>query len=472
MSSRALKKIMKERGLSIPEDELLKESVGGLDNSVGVDEDENDVDVDDYVVKPKKKSKKKKKKKDLNPFDALLMEDEKSGHHECEPEADVEEKIVPSKSNVSKVTKTGKSKGGKGKGKGKLVETTEEDDVDAVIREINEQFGFEAVKNESLKEKSSNQEGIEVVKSLLLVEKKYLSAELEMKRIFGSRIVTSERDSLSRNQRNRTKFIRKTYLVQFKSSWPKYSNPGIHMILKHSRTSGGGEFQIEHSKEYQSIQRKFLSAVNSLDPRNIGGLLNMYPYHIDSLLQLSEVFKINGDSSMATEMVERAVYCFEMCFHTLFNPCLGACTMDYKCFENRGLFIALLRYSLILGQKGCWRTALEFTKVLLGLDPDEDPMGTLLVMDFFALQSGEFDFLLRVFVEWENTKHLTLLPNLAYSIPLAMFLRQKSKQKDKRGSGIPNFSVNDSDELLQKALLQFPMMIVPSYGKVQYQHQF
>lgn len=43
-----------------------------------------------------------------------------------------------------------------------------------------------------------------------------------------------------------------------------------------------------------------------MDPGNISSILRAHPYHIDSLLQLSEVLKIQGDVQMAADFVERA----------------------------------------------------------------------------------------------------------------------------------------------------------------------
>jgi hypothetical protein len=41
-----------------------------------------------------------------------------------------------------------------------------------------------------------------------------------------------------------------------------------------------------------------------------------------------------------------------------------------------------------LSRRGCHASALEVTKLLLGLDP-EDPMGGLLLLDYLALRAGE-----------------------------------------------------------------------------------
>ena len=35
------------------------------------------------------------------------------------------------------------------------------------------------------------------------------------------------------------------------------------------------------------------------------------------------------------------------------------------------------------------------------LDPDSDPLGTLLMIDYYALKSEQYSFLIRLFNEWE-----------------------------------------------------------------------
>ena len=50
-----------------------------------------------------------------------------------------------------------------------------------------------------------------------------------------------------------------------------------------------------------------------------------------------------------------------------------------------------------------------------------DPLACLLLIDFLALRSSEFDFLLRFFHELEPAKNLSQLPNFAYSVALAQF---------------------------------------------------
>ncbi|NEJ84037.1 hypothetical protein GR268_47225, partial [Rhizobium leguminosarum] len=47
-----------------------------------------------------------------------------------------------------------------------------------------------------------------------------------------------------------------------------------------------------------------------------------HPYHVDALVQLAEVCKHTGELETATELVERAVFCFESVWHPLFVPSL------------------------------------------------------------------------------------------------------------------------------------------------------
>jgi len=60
---------------------------------------------------------------------------------------------------------------------------------------------------------------------------------------------------------------------------------------------------------------------------------------------------------------------------------------------NKTFGQCLVKYIDILGRKGCARVALETCKVLLNLDPMNDPFGVLLRIDFYAIRAKEFDWL-------------------------------------------------------------------------------
>ena len=55
----------------------------------------------------------------------------------------------------------------------------------------------------------------------------------------------------------------------------------------------------------------------------------------------------------------------------------------------------------------CENCCCSFQTLVFSLEPDEDPLGVLLMIDFYALQSEQFSFLTRLFEEWE-VRHLIL----------------------------------------------------------------
>lgn len=61
----------------------------------------------------------------------------------------------------------------------------------------------------------------------------------------------------------------------------------------------------------------------------------MYPYHVNSLLQLSDICRLSEDLAMAAELVEKALFALECSFHPSFNVALGTCRLDYKRQQNR-----------------------------------------------------------------------------------------------------------------------------------------
>ena len=64
-------------------------------------------------------------------------------------------------------------------------------------------------------------------------------------------------------------------------------------------------------------------------------LLNQHPFHIDAMLQLSDICKMGEDSQMAAELLERVLFAMEAAFHPLFNLAVGTSRLEYKRQENR-----------------------------------------------------------------------------------------------------------------------------------------
>nr|XP_039256163.1 transcription factor 25-like [Styela clava] len=345
------------------------------------------------------------------------------------------EKPTPIQTGARKKTKKKK------KNVAKKNKKDEEEDIEKVVNEI-----AQMENNKPNRDFSNHSVQVKKYKYVLTVEHRFLNPDNELKRIFGTRTLL---DDANFRQRNRVKTLKGTWLTSPTSNWPRLTKCGLSMTCL-EKSQKYQYFTFEHSKEYQKAQFEFLDAVDSSDHNQIAEVLRLNNYHVDSLLGLSDVCRMSDDTQMARELIERALYALEMNFHSQFNLATGTCRLQYKRQENRCLFLALYRHLHFVFQRGCGRTALELSKILLNLDSDEDPLCVLLFIDFFALQAGEYDFLLQLFSEWEGHKNLSQLPNFAYSVAMANF--------ELSSAGNKNFDM--ADTLLQDALIKFPSVLM------------
>ncbi|XP_063169216.1 ribosome quality control complex subunit TCF25 [Candoia aspera] len=288
---------------------------------------------------------------------------------------------------------------------------------------------------------------------LLYIEHRNLNPETELKRYFGARAVLGDQ----RPRQRQRQYVRSTWLTAPKDTWPRHSKTGISMVLLETRR-GEQHFAFEHNREYQLVQFKFLDAVESMDPNNLVLLLQMNPYHVDSLLQLSDVCRMQEDQEMARDLIERALYTLECAFHPVFSLTSGTCRLDYRHPENRAFYLALFKHLLFLERRGCPRTALEVCKLVLSLDPENDPLCMLLMVDLLSLRAREYVFLIRMFQEWEGHRNLSQLPNFAFSVPLAYFFL--SQQED-ISEAEQSRAREQADGLIQQALIMFPSALMP-----------
>ncbi|XP_067644356.1 ribosome quality control complex subunit TCF25 [Eurosta solidaginis] len=294
---------------------------------------------------------------------------------------------------------------------------------------------------------------IELDKSLLTVELKHLNPQNELRRTFGKRVVRIE------NKRGRQKLtLKSTYMVSAKESWPPITKNIITMKpvqlpeqLATTSSSNTMEkiqwFAFEHSQYYQSVQNMFLQAVERTDSDFFVSLIRRCPYHVDSLIQLSELCKMTENYSLASELIERAVLVLESSLHPSFSLTSGNCRLDYRRQENRSFFIALFKHAQYLEARACCRTAFEISKLILNLNPEVDPLAIVLVIDYYALRSKQYAWLIRFYEKYDTSRNLSQLPNMAYSYALALFCQLGECEQ--------------SDKAIQYALLMFPSVLYP-----------
>ncbi|XP_041878762.1 transcription factor 25 [Corvus kubaryi] len=377
--------------------------------------------------------------KDRSKEGAVIEETDGDGHREGQearqPDRTPESSNKPRKKKKKRKTKKNAA--------GETVEDNDLEDIDSLL---------ERIEDPGLAPQS--QGGIITdSRPLLYVEHRNLNPENELKRYFGARAVLGDQ----RPRQRQRQYVRSMWLTAPKNTWPRYSKTGITMQLLDT-WRGVQHFTFEHHREYQQVQFKFLDAVESMDPNNIVLLLQMNPYHVDSLLQLSDVCRMQEDQEMARDLIERALYSLECAFHPVFSLTSGACRLDYRRPENRAFFLALFKHLMFLEKRGCPRTALEFCKLILSLDPENDPLCVLLLIDFLSLRAREYTFLTRLFQEWESHRNLSQLPNFAFSVPLAYFFLSQQEERPE----LERSQARDrAARLIQLALIMFPSVLMP-----------
>ena len=301
-----------------------------------------------------------------------------------------------------------------------------------------------------------------------------------MKKIFGSRVVMeNQRDQRAphnmmhhgrrgRGNRGVGQHHRSTRtshsLIAPKPTWPNPGKTGLTMKFLDSDKSGNQYFTFDHNSAYQAVQRQFFDAVESMNPDFIVQILNSHPFHVDSMLQLSDICKMGEDNQMATELIERSLYAMESAFHPLFNLAVGTSRLDYKRQENRAFYLALFRHLNYVGSRACYRTALELCKLMLSLDPSGDPLGVTLMIDFYALRANQHAWLLRFYTEWEAAgRNLSQLPNFAYAVAVGYFYSANQVLDGKPNVDEPMMEL--ANDALQNALIMFPGVLLPLLDK-------
>lgn len=115
---------------------------------------------------------------------------------------------------------------------------------------------------------------------------------------------------------------------------------------------------------------------------------------------MGEYFRTQGDYKEANQFMEKLLFFYEdsMAYDfkifeeeekTVKKMCLLKAGPEY----NTLFFRAILKFTLILLKKSCFRTSFSFTKFLLKLNPVEDPMGAVMMVDHVAILAKKFQWL-------------------------------------------------------------------------------
>ncbi|KAL7310429.1 hypothetical protein PS15m_009933 [Mucor circinelloides] len=430
MSSRALRRLQKEQ---LPD----------ITPKKNQDSDEEVVDSEE------EEEAQAKPIKQINPFDLLngddddVAEEEEEEEQEEEPAEETkkpEPVIEKSFNNIKKNKKKNKKKNNKNDNHTTSTDDMSMKELDRVLKQLGKTSSKTTKGNQSLNTEERRQ--------LLAVNYRHLDAQAEMKRLFGSHVVNSE------NRASQGRVLKKSKFTTPKSDWPPYKRHGLSMEVVETK-DGITYYAFRHSEQYQEVQMEFLRAIATHNPEALLFLTRRHPYHVDSLLQLSEIAKHSGDWTAAGDFIERALYACERALHPQFSLSTGTARLSYKRSENRSFFLAIFRHIQFLTRRGCWKTAFEFNKLLFSLDPVSDPLGALLSLDYHALSAKDYEYVVKMQSEWKTDGHLypvelADMPNFAYSAAYARFkMSEKSKNSE---------DVVQGTKMMKEAIQKYPLV--------------
>jgi len=159
---------------------------------------------------------------------------------------------------------------------------------------------------------------------------------------------------------------------------------------------GVRQYTFVHSGEFRHQQEEYALCVASMDVQQLARFSQMHPFHPEAALSMSDIFTSQSEFATAAELVARALFVHESAWQgTEMGDKIaqGLARIDVTPHENQAFFTALARHAQALGKRGCPRTALEVSKLLLSLSPLLDPSSALLSIDFYALRSKQFAWL-------------------------------------------------------------------------------
>ncbi|KAI8175903.1 Ribosome quality control complex subunit 1 [Colletotrichum sp. SAR 10_65] len=346
-------------------------------------------------------------------------EDEKSDDAQEETKAEPEPEPVPQPAKKKNKKKKKKAKKQAAQSKDES-EDEKDDEIDKALEELSA-----ARKNESNAAANLAQRSRDV-DELLQINTQYLRAINEMRALFGKEAIQTaqeeeraELEAARRAQRHTNQGVdletalrgdprkklpeislRRNVFIQGKETWPRATAVGLVMKEIKKGTDGLVEFAFVHEQAYDNVQIMFFSCVQLGDPMQLVQLLMRHPYHISTLLQVSKVAVQDQNQALAADLCERALFTFGRATTSAFRQKLeqGKARLDFRRPENRELWLAGYTYLKSLVRKGTYRTALEWAKLLYGLNPN-DPYGMKYFIHVLAIRARQAQWL----VDFLNT---------------------------------------------------------------------
>lgn len=254
------------------------------------------------------------------------------------------------------------------------------------------------------------------LKNIWLIDRRLCNPQIEIRRLYGEGALDRGRRKGLPVQKMLTRYKHFSFGTRL-DTWPLPQKLGIDM----QPLQAPFEFGLVFSSRYQQVQHAFCHFVARMNPQGVQSILHEMPYHLDSLVMMAGVAQSSGDHSLAHDLLGRALYAFEQTLHPSYKLFAGDCRLPYSTIENRVVHLAFFFYAKSLGQRGCWRTALECAKVLYFLDVEYDPLFTLDSLVYYGLQSKEYVWTLELCTTSLPPEAHLWYPSCHFGAALALF---------------------------------------------------
>nr|CDJ80273.1 Basic helix-loop-helix domain containing protein [Haemonchus contortus] len=375
---------------------------------------------------------------------AAFIDDEDASQHSEESDAG-NPQSESSKQNVNRhPEKEGDRKVNKKKNKKQKKKKVEEIDEEQLLEQL-------ALENRSQTTSSEDYEPLGV-DQVIKPDPRLFDAAAELKRALGKSFKMEATSSSNRSHRSAHSVGK---LVKHKNTWPPIRSIGLSMELDHE---AGQEkwFKFVHNAHYEQLERLCWVAEDSLDHRIIEEILTDNPYHLNSLLLLANIFRMQEDITQSCDLIERGIFYCEQAMASTFHASSFYHRIDYLDYENRAFYLLLHRHMMNCVHKRCFETALNYAKLILTMDPQRDPLAVMLIIDTIAIKAKQYKWLKDFYRCCKDWKNLDKLPNFCYSMALAQFLDSKTDEDSEL-----------ADIMLSDAMCAFPGVVTVLLDKLQ-----
>lgn len=453
MSSRALRKAQRER----EEQEQLRKLQAKEQEEQSEEEDEEEAPAPQAkasMFAMLNEAKEDDEAEEQAPSVTDDTDEETSESAQLPPQGKIKPAKIAKKKKKRKKAKAGPSSASNEQPK-PSVTASEMDEIDLALRSLSAATSKAQAHSNAAPEGAQDAATQELCR-LLSVDTQHLHAANEMRRLFGRAAVEADQDEepaaaggrrrgrgaqpvgiagavAGRNTPGRglaSLGLRRNIFIQGKEEWPRATGGGLGMEIVEKRSDGIVQYKFVHNRTYQDVQRQFDSCVASMDPNRLVQLLQFNPYHISTLLQVSEIAKQERDHATSGDLLERALFSFGRAVHSTFanNLSQGKARLDFRRPENREFWLAAWRYIGNLSMRATWRTVYEWAKLLLSLDPEGDPYCVGLVIDQYSVRGRHQKDFLDLFRSPRFQERWNELPNIRMTASLALIQTAEPKR--------------------------------------------